>query len=146
MSLLESNAPKLNVLFPVYCKMAWGTGNFSKFNIQLQEQFKLLHMLQTWWSSCRITWIARISPYTVSLTCHTLESSLKKSNPHTTLTSSLKNLHSHANINWVISVLISFFPSLSLSPGFYFLLEWSLQTLAVIANYMKKGWIHLDGW
>lgn len=58
----------------------------------------------------------------------------------------LKELHSHANINWVISVLISFFRAVLLSPGFYFLLEWSLQTLAVIANYVKKGWIHLDGW
>ena len=73
-SLLASNAPKLNA-FRVYFKMALGTGNFSKFNIQLQEQFKLLQLLQTWWSSCRITWIARISLYMVSLTCHALESS-----------------------------------------------------------------------
>lgn len=46
MSLLESNAPELNA-FPAYFKMAVGIGSFSKFNIQLQEQFKLLQILQT---------------------------------------------------------------------------------------------------
>lgn len=46
MNFLESNAPKGNA-FSLQFKIVLGIGNFSKFNIQLQEQLKLLQILQT---------------------------------------------------------------------------------------------------
>lgn len=46
MNILESNGPKGNA-FPFRLKVVLGIGNFSKFNIQLQEQLKLLQILQT---------------------------------------------------------------------------------------------------
>lgn len=46
MNFLESNAPK-GKAFPLQFKMVLGIGNFSKFSIQLQEQLKLLQILQT---------------------------------------------------------------------------------------------------
>lgn len=46
MNFLESNALKGNA-FSLQFKIVLEIGNFSKFNIQLQEQLKLLQILQT---------------------------------------------------------------------------------------------------